>query len=321
MQIFIDTANIDEIRTAIAWGIVDGITTNPSLIKKEVERLKAAGQPVNMQAHITSILQVAGADVPVSLEVTATDAQGMVNQGRLLHQRFNPVAGNVVIKIPVNTYTGNGFEGLKAIKALEDAEIPVNCTLVFTPEQALLAAQAGATYVSPFAGRVDDHIRGQAGIEFAKTDYFPAEGWETEADEEEDVEEDVLDDNGIVSGVDLVGKIVDLFEKHEIDCNVIAASLRNPRQVREVALAGANIGTIPFAVLRAMVQHEKTKEGMDKFGADVVPEYQSLLGGSAPAQAGGQQTPTQQSPQPRPAQPQPVQSRPVQPSAHDLVGR
>ena len=312
MQTFIDTANIDQIRTAKAWGILDGVTTNPSLIRKEVERLKAAGQQVDMDAHIRSILQTAGQDVPVSLEVTATDAQGMVAQGRGLHERFNGVAGNVVVKIPINTYAGNGFEGIKAIKALEGAGIPVNCTLIFTPEQALLAAGAGATYVSPFAGRVDDHIRAQAGIEFEKHDYFPAEGWEAE---DEDGTEDTLDDNGIVSGVDLVTKIAELFEKHEVDCNIIAASIRNPRQVREVALAGADIATIPFAVLAAMVKHPKTEEGMRKFMADVVAEYQLLLGGASPS------APAQAAPQPAPVTPQPVAQQPQaqQPSAYDLM--
>ncbi len=314
MQLYIDTANLNEIKEAISWGIVDGITTNPSLIKKETERLKAQGQQVNFEAHIKEILRAAGPELTVSLEVTATDAQGMINQGKLLYQKFNAVAGNVVVKIPVNTYVGDGFDGLKAIKALEDGEIPVNTTLIFTPEQALLAAQAGATYVSPFAGRVDDYIRAQAEIEFQKNDYFPLEGWETEA-EDEDGEEDVLDDNGIVSGVDLVTKIVDLFEKHEIDCNIIAASLRNPRQVRQLALAGADIGTTPFSVLRAMIQHPKTKEGMERFMADVVPEYQSLFGGSVPTPPAQPQQPVQQ-----PAQPQTPPSQPQrQPSAYDLA--
>lgn len=313
MQIFIDTANLDEIKIAKSWGIVDGITTNPSLIKKEVERLKGAGQPVNMEAHIKNILQVAGEDVPVSLEVTATDAARMAQQGKTLFKKFNDVANNVVIKIPVNTYVSDHFDGLKAIKILMEAEIPVNSTLIFTPEQALLAAKAGATYVSPFVGRIDDYIRQQAGIEFAKTDYFPAEGWEAEADEEdEDAEEEMLDDEGILSGVDLVTKIADMFEKHDIDdCYIIAASIRNPRQVREVAFAGAHIATIPPAILHTLLDHAKTREGLNKFKADVVPSYQAVVGG-APAQA----APQQSVPQGQPAQP-----RPAQPSAHDLINR
>ncbi len=313
MNIFIDTANLLEIKEAISWGIVDGITTNPSLIKKEVERLKATGQQVNFSEHIKAILTVAGPERPVSLEVTATDAEGMIRQGKTLFQKFNSTANNVVVKIPINTNTGDGksFEGLKAIKALEDAEIPVNCTLIFTPEQALLAVKAGATYVSPFAGRIDDDIRSQAGIEFSKKDYFPAEGWEAESEDGED--EDTLDDNGIVSGVDLVAKIVDMFEKHEIDCNVLAASIRNSRQARECAIAGADIATIPFSVIKSMTEHHKTREGMTKFSADVVPEYRSLLGSEASTD------PSQQ------ASPRPVQARPVpqnnhpSPSAHDLV--
>ncbi|MBN1275827.1 transaldolase [Candidatus Woesearchaeota archaeon] len=309
MQIFIDTANLDEIKAAMAWGVIDGVTTNPSLIKREVERLKAAGQAVDMDGHVRAILRAAGAENPVSLEVTATDAAGMAQQGKLLFQKYNGVMGNVVIKIPVNTYMGNGFEGLKAIKALEDAEIPVNCTLVFTPEQALLAAKAGATYVSPFAGRVDDHIRSQAGIAFEKGDYFPVEGW---AAEDEEGGEDTLDDEGIVSGVDLVAKIAELFEKHEVDSNIIASSIRNPRQAREVALAGADIATIPFSVLKGMMLHPKTKEGVEKFTADAVPEYQELIGRQAPQPVLERAAPQQPSPQP--------QQRP-QPTAYDLANK
>ena len=305
MQLFIDTANLEEVRAAKAWGILDGVTTNPSLIKKEVERLKAAGQPTDLQAHINALLAAAGTGVPVSLEVTATDAKTMVEQGLSLHRRCNSVAGNVTVKIPVNTYEKNGFEGIKAIKALEDASIPVNATLIFTPEQALLAARAGATYVSPFAGRIDDHIRDQASITYQKDDYFPAEGWAAEDDEGN---EDTLDDNGIISGIDLLAKTAELFEKHDVDCNIIAASLRNPRQVREAALAGATIATVPFNVLRAMIMHEKTKEGMEQFTKDVVPAYESFIN--------GQQATT---PQPPPTTTPPAQ--PQAPSAYDLARR
>ena len=310
MDIFVDTANLDEIRKALEWGVVDGITTNPSLVKKEVERLKAAGREADMESHINDILAAAGGDVPVNLEVTATDADSMAGQGKRLFHRFNPVAGNVVVKIPVNTYGGSGFEGLKAIRALDEAEIPVNATLVFTPEQALLAAKAGATYVSPFAGRVDDYIRTQAGVEFSKGDYFPAEGMEAETEEGD---EDMWDDNGILSGVDLVSKIADLFEKHELDCNLLAASLRNTRQVREVALAGADVGTVPFSVLQGMIRHPKTREGMEKFTADVVPEYQKIVGGEQAAQQQPQQQAQGPSPQPSPRPSQPAQGVPQQP--------
>ena len=323
MQLFIDTANIEQIKEAISWGIVDGITTNPSLIKKEVERLKAAGQPVDMAQHLRTILQLAGEGVPVSLEVTATDAAGMATQGKALYQQFNGVAQNVVIKVPVNTYAGSNYEGLKAMKLLADAEIPINATLIFTPEQALLAAKAGASYVSPFTGRVDDHIRTMAGTEFTKEEYFPQDGLVAET---EDGDEDTWDDNGILSGVDLVTKIADIFEKHEVDCDIIAASIRNPRQAREVALAGATIATIPFKVISDMTLHAKTQEGMQKFMADVVPEYQALVGGQTaptqpaqpvqpqPTQPASQQPPQQSGYQPRFTQQQ-------QPSAYDLARR
>lgn len=274
MKIFVDTAELEEIKEACASGILGGVTTNPSLIKIAVQKRKDRGETIDMNAYIQDILQTT-AGLPVSLEVIGTTFVEMVAEGKKLYQMFNDVAKNVVIKIPVNpSFTENTedvFNGIKAIKELAKADIPVNCTLIFTPEQALLAAKAGATYVSPFAGRIDDYIRDQNGIKYAKSDYFPAEGWE-EGDE-------ILDDNGVYSGVDLVAQCVDVFFRYDIKTEVIAASLRNPRQVREVALAGADIVTVPFDVLKGMLEHHKTREGMEKFTADVVPEYEELIKG------------------------------------------
>jgi transaldolase len=274
MQLFIDSANKEEIKNALSWGIIDGITTNPSLIKKEVERLKSLGKSIDLDGYIKNLLELAGKNVPVSLEVTASDAAGMIEQGTSLFKTYNSIAGNVVVKIVMNTYVGDGFEGIKAINALSKQGIPVNATLIFTPEQALLAAKAGAAYVSPFAGRIDDYLRELNTINFDKNDYFPADGWSIEDDLDGD---EVIDDEGIVSGVDLIENIVSLFRTHKMSCKIIAASLRNNRQVREVALAGATIATVPYQVLIAMTKHVKTKEGMEKFSADVVPEYATLL--------------------------------------------
>ncbi|MCB9834060.1 MAG: transaldolase [Planctomycetes bacterium] len=269
MEFFVDTADLDEIRESYSWGIVNGVTTNPSLIKKAVDKLNASGSGQSIASYIESILQTAGED-PVSLEVIGATEEDMVRQGLFLYERFNPVAGNVVVKIPVNPdMEGQGrgaFDGLKAIKQLADRGIPVNVTLVFTPEQALLAAKAGAAYVSPFAGRIDDDLRKTAGLKFGKTDYYAEEG---EADRH---------DNGIVSGVDLVSRCVDILGMQGYDCcKVLAASLRNPRQVRECALVGAQVATIPFDVLSAMASHKKTVEGMKAFTADIVPEYARLF--------------------------------------------
>lgn len=313
MELFIDTANTNEIKEAFSWGVIDGITTNPSLIKKEIERLKTQGQQVNMQQYIQTLLQVAGQDCPVSLEVTATDAQGMIAQGKRLFSMFDGLAHNVVIKIPINPDVGRGnsVDGLKAIKALEDAEIPVNATLIMTPEQALLAAKAGASYVSPFAGRIDDFLRDSVEMEYQKTDYFPADGEETSDDEED------MEDNGIVSGVDLVDKIVEMFKEHDVDSNVLAASIRNARQLRECALVGADIATVPFAVLKSLLVHLKTAEGMKKFVADIVPEYQQLLGGGVSPSASAQATPQQRAPQqgfPSSSSPSSAPSQPSRPS-------
>ncbi len=158
--------------------------------------------------------------------------------------------------------------GIKAIKSLDEERIPVNATLVFTPEQALLAAKAGAQYVSPFAGRVDDRIRKSAGIEFEKSDYFPEYGIPDKSSPDTTVR-----DYGLVSGVDLIAQIVDIFLQYEFECEVIAASIRNPIQVRESASAGAHIVTLPFGVLKSMVQHPGTADGIDAFTNDLVDEY------------------------------------------------
>jgi len=248
LKIFIDSADVDEIRQFYEWGIADGVTTNPSLLKKAVDARK--GKKLNIEKYIIEVLKVAKG-TPVSLEVTERDAKGMIAQGRKLFKRFNKVAGNVYIKIPVNTALNDNegqFEGIEAIRALRKEKIPINCTLVFTPEQALLAAKAGANFVSPFAGRIDDLIRKKAGKKFEKPDYFPVEGMKGK------------ENNGVVSGIDLIEQCVEILRYYKIKCAVLAASLRNPRQVREAALVGADIATLPFGVIKEMLAHEKTVE-------------------------------------------------------------
>jgi len=273
MKIFIDSADIDEIAKAYEWGIVDGVTTNPSLLKTAVDRRKAKGEKLDLEAYIVKFLEISKPN-PVSLEVTKRTAKEMIEQGSNLYKRFNAVANNVNIKIPVNPALKADeqchFDGINAVKVLQSEGIPVNCTLVFTPEQALLAAKAGATYISPFAGRIDDLIRSRANIKFGKSDYFPEEGMEQNGV--------LLNDNGIISGIDLVSQCVEILEYYGYQSQIIAASLRNPRQVREAALAGAHIATVPFGVIADMLKHEKTYEGMQKFTEDIVPEYEKLIG-------------------------------------------
>lgn len=272
MKIFIDSADIDQIREAFSWGIVDGITTNPSLIKKAVEKTKAAGEKISLEDYISRVLETAG-DAPVSLEVIGTTEADMTAQGRHLFRRFNPVARNVVVKIPVNPgcepNAAQRWDGLKSIRTLASEGIPVNTTLIFTPEQAWLAAKAGASYVSPFAGRIDDDLRKKAGLSAGKFDYFPVSGVEAGGKP--------VADGGIRSGIQLVEEIVALFSNYHFECEVLAASLRHPRQVRECALAGADVATIPFEVLRELPEHHKTVEGMKAFVADVVPEYADIF--------------------------------------------
>ncbi|MHB9027586.1 MAG: transaldolase family protein [Candidatus Latescibacterota bacterium] len=276
MRLFLDTANLDEIKEAVSWNIIDGVTTNPTLIKKAILAHRNTEAGLDMEGYIKKILAQVGRLSPVSLEVAGLTADEMVGQGMILYEKFNPVAGNVVIKIPVCTTNikgeGQPFDGISAIQALADEKIPVNATLVFTPEQALLAAKAGAEYVSPFAGRVDDRIRKQAGASFEKGDYFPAGGMCAGANPDE-----LLSDQGIVSGVDLIERIVDIFERFEIECEVIAASLRNPIQVREVAEAGADIATMPFDILKGMIFHPGTAEGVETFNGDLMDEYLELF--------------------------------------------
>ncbi|MBN1917077.1 MAG: transaldolase [Verrucomicrobia bacterium] len=275
MKIFVDTAEIAEVEQANSWGILDGVTTNPSLLKKAAATQAKVGGPLDIEAYLERIITTAGPGKPVSLEVIGTTYGAMRDEALRLYERFNPVAENVVIKVPVNPTLepdgGDDADGLRTIAELAGQGIPVNVTLVMNRTQALLAAKAGAAYVSPFAGRIDDFLRTSIGLSFDKGDYFPAEGL-PRADGS-----GVLDDDGVVSGVDLVAGIVHVYSTYGIESEVIAASLRNPRQVAEVAEAGADIATVPFSVLRGLLRHPKTFEGMRSFVADVVEEYRAFF--------------------------------------------
>lgn len=271
MKLFIDTANLDEIKGAYELGVLDGVTTNPSSIRKAVNDMQAQGKQIDMHDYIKEILKT-GKGAPVSLEVIGHTYEAMVEEGLRLYKTFNRVAHNVVVKIPVNPAFGeddNSFDGIKAIKTLTSKGIPVNTTLIFTPEQALLAAKAGAKYVSPFAGRVDDFLRSGVGKDFDKTDYFPSHGVKNE--------QGILNDNGTVSGIHLIKQCVEIMKEYGFHTEVLAASLRNARQVREAALAGAHVATLPLYVIKELTEHYKTKEGMENFTNDIVHEYQGLL--------------------------------------------
>ena len=215
MRFFIDTANVEDIRKANDMGIICGVTTNPSLIAKE-------GRDFNeVIKEITSIV-----DGPISGEVkaTTTDAEGMIKEGR----EIAAIHPNMIVKIPMTT------EGLKAVKVLNAEGIKTNVTLVFTSNQALLAARAGATYVSPFLGRLDDIS---------------------------------------VCGTDLIREIVEIFQVAGIDTEIIAASVRHPIHVTECALAGADIATVPYKVLEQMTKHPLTDQGIEKFQQDYIAVF------------------------------------------------
>jgi len=273
IKIFIDSSKLSDISQAYDYGLLDGVTTNPSLIRAAVDEEKLKGGSIDIEDYIKKILLLARG-LPVSLEVIGTDSEKMIDEGRRIYKLFNPIAENVYVKIPVNSSIGekssNNFDGLKAIKTLSSEGIPINCTLIFTPEQALMASKAGASFVSPFAGRIDDLIRSKNNLEFKKTDYFPAYGEEKDGD--------VLEDNGIISGIDLVAQIREIFDNYGIsETKVLAASIRNARQTREAALAGADIATLPMNVIEELLIHNKTIEGMKGFIKDIIPEYRDLL--------------------------------------------
>ena len=216
MKFFVDTANVEEIRKANDMGIICGVTTNPSLIAKE-------GRDFNQViAEIASIV-----DGPISGEVkaTTTDAEGMIKEGR----DIAAIHPNMVVKIPMTV------EGLKAVKVLRAEGIKTNVTLIFSVAQALLAARAGATYVSPFLGRLDDIS---------------------------------------MPGIDLINEITEIFMMHDIQTEIIAASIRNPIHVIDCAKAGADIATVPYKVLEQMTKHPLTDQGIAKFQAD----YKAVFG-------------------------------------------
>ena len=208
MKLFIDTANIEEIKEANELGVICGVTTNPSLIAKEGRDFKTV---IN---EITAIV-----DGPISAEVISLDAESMVSEAIPLSK----ISKNIVIKIPMTA------EGLKAVKRLSAMGIKTNVTLIFTAAQALLAARAGATYVSPFLGRLDD----------------------IDAD-----------------GMRLISDIVDIFKTHGIKTEIICASIRNPGHVTEAAKLGADIATVPYKVIMQMINHPLTDAGIEKFLKD-----------------------------------------------------
>ena len=208
MKFFIDTANVEEIRKTNALGLLDGVTTNPTLVSKEGKEFKGL------------IKEICGiVDGPVNAEVVSTDAEGMINEARDLVK----LADNIVVKIPLTE------EGLKAVKILAAEEIKTNVTLCFSATQALMAAKAGAAYVSPFVGRLDDISS---------------------------------------TGMDLVEQIITIYDNYGYDTEIIVASIRNPTHVVDAALIGADIATIPYNVIQQLIKHPLTDIGLEKFLAD-----------------------------------------------------
>ena len=208
MKIFLDTAEIEEIRTAARWGVLDGVTTNPTLYAK------VGGSYDVLLAEICKITSG-----PVSAEVIAEDVEGMLTEGR----HFAKLAPNIVVKVPMSE------TGLEAISRFADEGIKTNCTLVFSTNQGLLAAKAGASLISPFVGRLDD------------------------------INQD---------GMTVIRELVEIFALYDIKAEVLAASIRHPLHVTQAALAGANIATLPFKVLQQMVHHPLTDKGIAQFRKD-----------------------------------------------------
>jgi transaldolase len=208
MKFFIDTASVSEIREAAALGLLDGVTTNPSLLSKE------KGDPREILREITKIV-----DGPVSAEVTAVDHDGMLAQA----QELRKLAENIVVKIPMT------LEGLRALKTLSSQGVPTNCTLIFSATQALMAAKAGATFASPFVGRLDD----------VSTD-----------------------------GMQLIEQICTIYRNYDYDTQVLVASVRHPIHVVQAALFGADVVTMPAKVIQQLAAHPLTDIGLERFLAD-----------------------------------------------------
>ena len=216
MKIFVDTAKVEDIKKANDMGVICGVTTNPSLIAKEGRDFKEV---------ITEITQIVDGPISGEVKATTTSAEGMIKEGREIASFHK----NMVVKIPMT------IEGLKAVKVLSKEGIKTNVTLVFTSNQALLAARAGASYVSPFLGRLDDISQ---------------------------------------SGIELIKEISSIFKIYNFDTEIIAASVRNPIHVKECALAGADIATIPYGVIEQMTKHPLTDAGILKFQQD----YEKVFG-------------------------------------------
>ena len=220
MKFFIDTANIDEIKKANSIGLLDGVTTNPSLIAKEMDRTKRKSDEI--LAEICSLVKG-----PVSGEVIALDYENMVKEAVELHK----IASNIAVKIPMTE------EGLRAVRTLSEKEIMINVTLIFTPVQAVLAAKAGATFVSPFIGRLDDIS---------------------------------------LEGIKIVEEIHHIFENYGFSSEVIVSSVRNPVHVLQSLLIGADIATIPYSVIMQLIKHPLTENAIKRFLDDYKKAQSSL---------------------------------------------
>lgn len=302
MKIFIDTAKLYEIKEALKWGIINGVTTNPSLIKAALEDEKKISKKINMEEYIKEICYLVGKEGSISLEVISLQAEKMIEEAQTLFKKFNPVANNIAIKIPIDTFIkGNKighYDGLKAISVLTGMNIPINATLIMTPEQALLAAKAGARYVSPFMARIDNYVREKLNISFEPMDYYDSKlereitflkltqylgvnSHQSIANlyKDKNVKEFVYtnSDNGVYDGIDLVNQIVEILNKYNFKTEVLAASVRNKRQFREVARAGVGVITVPFFLFKEMLQHPRTEIGLKTFCENVVDEYRDLL--------------------------------------------
>ncbi|MHB8460443.1 MAG: fructose-6-phosphate aldolase [Candidatus Limnocylindrales bacterium] len=217
MKIFLDTAEIDEIKIAARWGVLDGVTTNPSLYAKVSN--------ASYESILADVCRITSG--PVSAEVVAEDVEGMLSQGRA----FAKIAPNIVVKVPMSE------TGLEAIARFADEGIKTNCTLIFTANQGLLAAKAGASLISPFVGRLDD-----------------------------------INQDGMI----VIRELAEIFAIHEIESEVLAASIRNPLHMTQAALAGAHIATLPFKILQQMVHHPLTDTGIAQFRADWAKAQASL---------------------------------------------
>nr|AIF18666.1 Transaldolase superfamily protein (talA, talB) [uncultured marine group II/III euryarchaeote KM3_83_G03] len=273
MKFFINTADIDEIRDADSYGVLDGVTTDTISLKMA----KVKHNFEDIKKYLKDIMKILG-DRPITIMVTGTNQEDIRAELLRIVKLFKKQA-NLVVSIPVNPSTDednkNSLDSIKLIREFSKEGLRINASLVMTPEQALLAAKAGASYVSIAAGRLDDYIRETKigmieGKDFEQKDYFPAEGWISEKG-------DFIDDAGITSGVEVLEQTALVLKNYNLNAKIIASDARNSQQIRQFALVGVDGVSLSLDMIKQLNIHNKTMKGVREFSGEALPEYKEFL--------------------------------------------